>query len=80
MWDEYFEQIKSPIADLKNLGGPDAGAITAGKFLEQFVDYDWLHLDIAGPSYVTNPYNYRGNGATGTGVRLVYDFLKNYSK
>lgn len=80
LWDEYFEQIKSPIADLKNLGGPDAGAITAGKFLEQFVDYDWLHLDIAGPSYVTSPYNYRGNGATGTGVRLVYDFLKNYSK
>ena len=80
LWDEYFEQLKSPIADLKNLGGPDAGAITAGKFLEQFVDYDWLHLDIAGPSYVTSPYNYRGNGATGTGVRLVYDFLKNYSK
>ena len=78
LWEEYFEQIKSPIADIKNLGGSEAGAITAGKFLEQFIDYDWMHLDIAGPSFTTSPYNYRGTGATGCGVRLIYDFLKNY--
>lgn len=78
LWKEYDEQLKSTCADIKNIGGADAGAITAGKFLEHFIDYEWLHLDIAGPSYVTTPYNYRGIGATGTGVRLVYDFLKNY--
>ena len=43
--------IKSDIADIKNLGGPQAGAITAGKFLCRFTDYPWIHLDIAGASY-----------------------------
>ena len=76
-WSDYDELIKSDIADIKNLGGPNAGAITAGKFLAHFIDYPWIHLDIAGPSYTKNKYGYRGKGATGIGVRLLYQFIKN---
>ncbi|MEC9209281.1 MAG: leucyl aminopeptidase [Bacteroidota bacterium] len=76
-WSDYDELIKSDIADIKNLGGPHAGAITAGKFLAHFADYPWIHLDIAGPSYTQEKYGYRGKGATGTGVRLLYQFIKN---
>jgi leucyl aminopeptidase len=76
-WSDYDELIKSDIADIKNLGGPHAGAITAGKFLAHFADYPWIHLDIAGPSYTKTKYGYRGKGATGMGVRLLYQFIKN---
>ncbi len=75
-WDEYGELIKSEIADIKNLGGREAGAITAGKFLSHFVDGPWIHLDIAGPAYVKKEDSYRGSGASGVGVRLLYEFLK----
>lgn len=78
-WEEYGEYIKSTIADIKNLGGKEAGAITAGKFLEYFTDYPWIHVDIAGPSYMFSTENYKGIGGTGVGVRLFYDFIKNYS-
>ena len=78
LWEEYDEQLKSDIADLKNIGGSNAGAITAGKFLERFVDYEWLHFDIAGIAFLTAPDSYRGKNGTGAGVRLVYDFLKRY--
>lgn len=74
-WDEYSEQLKSPIADLKNLGGPTAGSITAGKFLEHFVGYDWLHLDIAGPGYLKQGRHYTPTGGTGYGVRLLTSFI-----
>jgi len=77
-WDEFGELIKSDIADLKNMGGRDGGAITAGKFLEHFTDYPWIHIDIAGPAFIGGMDNYRGKGGTGTGVRLIYDFIKNY--
>ena len=77
-WDEYAEEIKSPIADIKNLGGASAGAITAGKFLEHFTDYPWIHIDIAGPAWVDNDSGYLSKGGTGTGVRLFFDFAKNY--
>ena len=76
-WEEYKEDLKSSIADLKNLGGAEAGAITAGKFLEHFTDYPYTHLDIAGPAFTQNSFNYRGQGGTGVGVRLLFDFLKN---
>lgn len=76
LWEEYGKQIESDLADLKNVGDGDAGAITAGKFLEHFVDYDWLHLDIAAPAYLNSPDNYRGKNGTGVGVRLLYNFLK----
>ncbi|MGQ1911561.1 leucyl aminopeptidase family protein [Marinifilum sp. RC60d5] len=77
-WDEYDELIKSDIADLKNMGGRDGGAITAGKFLEHFTDYPWVHIDIAGPAFLGACDNYRGKGGTGTGVRLLFNFIKNY--
>ena len=76
-WSDYDELIKSDVADIKNLGGPHAGAITAGKFLAHFADFPWIHLDIAGPSYTKAKYGYRGKGATGMGVRLLYNFVKN---
>lgn len=77
-WDEYGEQIKSEIADIKNLGGANGGAQTAGKFLEYFTDYPWYHLDIAPNAFIEINDSYRGKGATGTGVRLLYTFIKDY--
>jgi len=76
-WSDYDELIKSDVADIKNLGGPAGGAITAGKFLAHFTDYPWIHLDIAGPTFIKAKYGYRGKGATGMGVRLLYQFIKN---
>jgi len=76
-WDDYDNLLKSDVADIKNIGGPIAGAITAGKFLSNFINYPWIHLDIAGPAYVESNYGYRGKGATGIGVRLLYNFVKN---
>ncbi len=78
LWKEYGEQLKSNIADLKNLGGSSAGMITAGKFLEHFTDYPWLHFDIAGSAYLQKTDGYRTKEGTGAGVRLMFDFLKNY--
>ncbi len=75
-WSEYDELLKSDIADLKNIGGPAAGAITAGRFLSYFTDYPYMHFDIAGPSFLKLPDSYRGKNATGAGVRLVFDYLK----
>jgi leucyl aminopeptidase len=75
-WDEWKEEVKSDIADLKNLGGANAGMITAGKFLEHFVKYPYIHIDIAGPAFLETPDSYNGKGGTGAGVRLLYQFLK----
>ncbi len=74
-WDEYAEMIKSDIADIQNVGGADAGAITAGKFLEHFTSYPFIHLDIAGPAFIKKSDSYKGKGGTGIGVRLLYDFI-----
>ncbi|MCU4174583.1 leucyl aminopeptidase family protein [Carboxylicivirga sp. N1Y90] len=78
-WEDYDELIKSEIADIKNLGSREGGAITAGKFLAHFVETPWVHLDIAGPAFVRKEDSYRGFGGSGVGVRLLYDFLKNRS-
>lgn len=75
-WEEYGSLIKSDVADIKNVGGASAGMITAGKFLEHFVDYPWLHFDIAGTAYDITEDNYRGKYATGVCVRLLVDYLK----
>jgi leucyl aminopeptidase len=75
-WDEYGQLIKSDVADIKNVGGPEAGMITAGKFLEHFTDYPWLHFDIAGTAYLMGEDSYRGKYGTGVGVRLLVDYLK----
>ena len=79
MWDEYGEMIKSEVADIKNLGGPYAGAITAGKFLEHFTDYPWMHFDIAGPAYLRSGDSYRGKHGTGVGVRILTNFFQKLS-
>jgi leucyl aminopeptidase len=76
LWDDYAEQLKSPVADMKNIGSRWGGAITAGKFLEHFTDYNWVHLDIAGPAFTEKKDSYRGNGGTGVGVRLLFNYLK----
>ena len=78
LWDEYGDWIKSDVADIKNVGPGEAGHITAGKFLERFVDYPWIHLDIAGTAYLMKEDSYRGKYATAVGVRLITDFLRNY--
>ncbi len=75
-WDDYSELLKSEVADLKNIGGPLAGAITAGKFLEHFTDYPYIHLDIAGPAYGDKHDSYRGKGGSGVGVRLFFSLMK----
>lgn len=75
LWEEYDEMIKSAIADMKNIGGGDAGAITAGKFLQRFTGYPWIHLDIAGPSFLQTADHYRTVGGTAVGVRLLADFF-----
>ncbi|MCB0477806.1 MAG: leucyl aminopeptidase [Crocinitomicaceae bacterium] len=75
-WEEYGEEMKSKIADLKNIGGPYAGMISAGKFLEHFTTSPYIHIDIAGPSFTQSPKNYESYGGTGYGVRLLYNFLK----
>lgn len=76
-WDEYDDMLKSDIADLKNIGGPEAGAITAGKFLAHFTNYPYVHFDIAGPAFLSAPDGYRTKGATGVGVRILFEYLKN---
>lgn len=76
-WDEYLTEMKSSIADLKNIGGGNAGMITAGKFLEHFVKSPYIHMDVAGPTWLDAKEDYRPKGGTGSGVRLLYQFLKN---
>jgi leucyl aminopeptidase len=75
LWDDYAEMIESKIADLKNVGGKYAGAITAAKFLEKFTEYPWIHLDIAGTAFANTKDSYRGLGGTAVGVRLFFDFF-----
>ena len=75
-WEEYGELIKSDVADIKNIGGPEAGMITAGKFLEHFTNYPFIHLDIAGSAFLDSRDSYRGKHATGVCIRLLAHFLK----
>ncbi|MBR4505473.1 MAG: leucyl aminopeptidase family protein [Bacteroidales bacterium] len=78
MWSDYDDMIKSPIADLRNCGTtPQAGTITAGKFLAHFAaNVPYIHLDIAGVAYFTKPQHYYRVGASGYGIRLLYAFLQ----
>jgi len=78
LWEEYAEDLQSDVADIKNAGGKYAGMITAGKFLEHFTAYPYIHLDIAGVAFAKETSSYRGKGGTGAGVRLLFEFLKNY--
>ncbi|MCX7743987.1 MAG: leucyl aminopeptidase [Flavobacteriales bacterium] len=76
LWEEYGELIKSNIADIKNIGSPLAGAITAGKFLEHFTSYPWIHLDLSNALISSNKH-YRTALGTGAGTRLLVEFVKN---
>jgi len=79
--DEYGEQIKSDIADVKNIGGRGAGTITAAKFLEKFVkDVPWAHLDIAGTAWGEKAKPCCPKGATGVGVRLLAQLARDWKK
>lgn len=78
LWECYGTSLKSDIADQKNVGSREAGLIIAGKFLEKYIDYPWMHIDIAGPSFNHQAKNYRGKGGSGYGVRLLLDFLKSW--
>lgn len=74
---EYREQNKTAAADLKNTGGREAGTITAGLFIEAFVEETpWLHLDIAGTAFTSKDQDYICEGGTGVGVRLLYHFAE----
>lgn len=78
LWKEYHDQIKSHVADVRNTGGRWAGALTAGAFLEKFVDRPWVHLDIAGTAYTESSKSYCPKGATGVGVRLLVQLVKDW--
>ncbi|MCS6980973.1 MAG: leucyl aminopeptidase family protein [Flavobacteriales bacterium] len=75
LWKVYGESLKSEVADLKNIGGQEAGHITAAKFLEHFTNYPWIHLDIAGVAYSEKGHPVRGKGATGWGLLLLKEFM-----
>ncbi|HKK41143.1 MAG TPA: hypothetical protein VJ963_01955, partial [Bacteroidales bacterium] len=75
-WEEYGELLKSDLADIRNIGGREAGAITAGKFLECFAEYPLIHLDIAGTELLKNDDYYRIKNVPASGLRLLSTFLK----
>lgn len=79
LWDDYKSELDSDVADIKNLGGPYAGATTAGKFIEFFTNEhpNWAHLDIAGTAFDKNEFA-KGGSATAYGVRLLTEFIEKY--
>ncbi|MFH0930559.1 MAG: leucyl aminopeptidase [Candidatus Zixiibacteriota bacterium] len=81
LYEEYDEQIKSDLADMKNSGGRPAGTITAAAFLKKFVGKTpWAHLDIAGRDWEEKNKPYIPKGPVGFGVRLFLEFLRNWDK
>jgi leucyl aminopeptidase len=76
----YRRQLDSAIADMTNMGGPNAGSITAALFLEEFVDgHPWAHIDIAGTAQLPAPRTWRNKGATGAGGRLILELAMNFT-
>ena len=77
VWDDYKEQIRSDVADVKNTGGRAAGSITAALFLKEFVDgYPWVHLDIAGTAYSQTDLGWIPKGPTGVPVGTFVEFVR----
>jgi leucyl aminopeptidase len=77
VWEDYHELIKSDVADFKNSGGRAGGTITAAVFLSKFVEnVPWVHLDIAGPAWLAKDKPYIPRGASGVGVRLMVQVLR----
>jgi len=80
LWEGYYDLIKSDIADMKNTGGRDGSIITAAALLSKFVqNYPWVHLDIAATAWTEKDRPYTPKGATGIGVRLLTQFLRDYA-
>ena len=80
MFEEYERLVRSDVADVKNVGGRWAGAITAAMFLKKFIgDYKWIHLDIAGTAIMEETFEYIPKGGSGVGVRLLVDFLEHWN-
>ena len=81
MFPAFSEQIKSEVADIKNTGdGRWGGAITAAKLLEEFVaDVPWVHIDIAGPSFLDKSTAWSDGGATGAFVRTLIDVVESHA-
>ncbi len=75
-WEEYGEMLKSDNADIKSIGGREAGAIVAGKFLEKFTEYPLIHLDIAGTGLLRKDDFYRIKDGPGSGLRLLATFIR----
>ncbi|MGD9727185.1 MAG: leucyl aminopeptidase, partial [Nitrospiraceae bacterium] len=76
LWDEYFEQLRSDVADMRNIGGRGGGMITAALFLSKFVgDCPWIHLDIASTDWSERERAYIPKGPTGIGTRLLIQYL-----
>ena len=79
--DDYRHMVDSPVADMKNIGGPHGGAITAGLILGEFVaeGIDWAHLDIVGPAFTDSDDAEVVRGGTGFGVRLLVDLASSFT-
>ncbi len=78
-WDEYAEQIKSEIADVKNTGGRPGGTITGGLFLTYFIDdKPWVHLDIAGTAWVDDAKPFLAKGPSGMCVRTFVELARTW--
>jgi leucyl aminopeptidase len=78
LWDDYQQQLNSPFADMANIGGREAGTITAACFLSRFAEkYHWAHLDIAGTAWLSGSNN---KGATGRPVSLLMQYIINQTK
>ena len=81
MFRDYRSLLDSNVADMRNIGGPYAGATTAALFLSEFVgDVPWAHLDIAGPMDSDGDSGWLNRGATAYGTRLLIDFVSNFKK
>jgi len=79
LWDEFFEYLKSDVADFRNVGTRAAGAIIGAIFLSKFVGkIPWVHLDIAGPASIEKDRPYIPKGGTGIGVRLLVQLLRDW--
>lgn len=76
LWEDYFEQLRSDVADMRNIGGRGAGVITAALFLSRFVgETPWVHLDIASTDWSERERAYIPKGPTGVGTRLLIQYL-----
>ncbi|MBA4373786.1 MAG: leucyl aminopeptidase [Thermodesulfovibrio sp.] len=76
LYDEYLEYLKSDVADIKNIGGRTGSLVTSACFLKEFAgELPWVHLDIAGTAWTEKDRPYTPKGASGVGVRLIFDLL-----